>query len=69
MHYAIAICAGLFLLAADMTPTLAAVSEATRRACEKKAYEARPALRADEKEAFVANCIADATVVKRRKRY
>ena len=68
LRYAIPICGGFFMLAADMAPSLAAASEATRRACEKKANEARPALSAEENEAFVANCLADSTAGKRRKK-
>ncbi|MEX1060348.1 MAG: hypothetical protein WED13_04945 [Methyloceanibacter sp.] len=48
-------------LAALMTPALAGVSQATRTACERAAEQVRPALRADEKEAFIANCLANAT--------
>jgi hypothetical protein len=42
-------------------PALAAVSQAQRTACEKAAETVRPALRAGEKEAWIANCLADAT--------
>jgi hypothetical protein len=67
LHFAIAICAGMAIFLTDMAPTFAAASEATRRACERKANEARPALSAEEKEAFVAICLADAAPGKRRK--
>jgi hypothetical protein len=50
-------------VAALMTPALA-VSEKTRRACEAQAEQVRPALRADEKEAFIANCLANATATR-----
>jgi hypothetical protein len=46
LHFAIAICAGMAIFLTDMAPTFAAASEATRRACERKANEARPALSA-----------------------
>lgn len=42
--------------------SLAGVSKAEREACEKKAEQVRPALRPGEREAFIANCLADATV-------
>ena len=48
-------------LAAVATPALAQVTDAVRRACEAKADQVRPALRAPEREAFIANCLADAT--------
>ena len=38
-----------------------AVSEATAKRCEAKAEKKRPALRAGEKEAFIANCKANAS--------
>lgn len=44
--------------------SLAGVSTAEREACEKKAEQVRPALRPGEREAFIANCLADATVDK-----
>jgi len=46
--------------AALNTPALA-VSEGTRKACEAKAEQVRPALRAGEKEAWIANCLANAS--------
>ncbi len=56
------------VLAVGMTisaaPSSAGVSQAQRDACEKKAGQVRPALRAGEREAFIANCLADATVEK-----
>lgn len=48
-------------LAAFSLPASAAVSEKARKACEAKAEQVRPALRAGEKEAFIANCLADAS--------
>jgi hypothetical protein len=50
----------LLALVALMTPASAGVSKAQRAACEKAAIYVRPALRADEKEAWIANCLADA---------
>ena len=44
-------------LAALATPALA-VSKNTRAAYEAKAEKVRPALRAGEKEAWIANCLA-----------
>ena len=44
-----------------MGPALAEVSEGAREACEKQADEAEPALDPVEREAFIANCLADAT--------
>lgn len=59
--------AGL-VLAVGMTvlsaPSFAGLSQAVREACEKKADAVRPVLRAGEREAFIANCLADATVDK-----
>jgi hypothetical protein len=43
-----------------VTPALA-VSDSTRRACEAKAEQVRPALRAGEKEAYIANCLANSS--------
>jgi hypothetical protein len=57
--------AGLALAAAVMpaaSPALAEVSKDARKACEAKADRAQ--LRADEREAFIANCLADATATK-----
>lgn len=39
----------------------AQVSQEVRNACERKADEVRPMLNAPQREAFIANCIADAT--------
>ena len=47
-------------LAALSAPALA-VSKHTRAACEAKAEQVRPALRAGEKEAYIANCLANAS--------
>ena len=57
--------AGLALAVAAVSaagPALAEVSEAARNACEKKADQHQPALNAVDREAFIANCLADATV-------
>jgi hypothetical protein len=56
--------AGLVLGAAAIpvaTPVLAEVSEAARKACETKADTHQPALNAVDREAFIANCLADAS--------
>jgi hypothetical protein len=42
------------------TPSFA-VSQATAKRCEAKAEKKRPALRAGEKEAYIANCKANAS--------
>jgi hypothetical protein len=49
------------VLAATASPVLADVSEAARKACETKADQHLPALNAVDREAFIANCLADAT--------
>lgn len=57
-------CAALLMAAALMSaagPALAAASEEARQACERKAVLVRPILRAPEREAFIANCLADST--------
>ena len=54
-------CVTALALAALMPASVAGVSPAQRTACEKAAEQVRPALRADEKEAWIANCLADAT--------
>lgn len=46
-----------------MTPVLArGVTQAQRDACDRAAEYVRPALSAREKEAWIAGCLADATV-------
>ena len=52
---AIIACLGVSPLAAGK------VSDQQRRACEIKADNVVPALRMPEREAFIANCLADAT--------
>jgi hypothetical protein len=49
------------------TPAAAAASPQVRKACEKQADLVRPALRADEREAFIANCLANNTPTPRKK--
>ena len=59
--------AGLALAVAvtiSAAPSFAGLSQAVREACEKKAEQVQPPLRAGEREAFIANCLADATVDK-----
>lgn len=48
------------------TPALA-VSQKVRAACERKAELVRPALRAGEKVAFIANCKVNASVSRRNR--
>jgi len=58
--------AGLVAVAALMIVTPAsAVSQKVRKACERQAELVRPALRASEKEAYIANCLANATATRR----
>ena len=57
----------LLALSALALPAFAGVSQATRTACEKAAERVRPALRADEKEAYIANCLANATATRSSK--
>jgi hypothetical protein len=57
----VALGAAFLTVAAAATPVSAGVSAETRKTCEKAADNVRPALRADEREAFIANCLADAT--------
>lgn len=55
---------GAVLAAFGLIAPLAAgskVSDQARQACETKADQVRPALRAPEREQFIANCLADAT--------
>jgi hypothetical protein len=55
-------CVSLLAMAVLMPPTVAGgVSQAQRTACERAAARVLPALRAEEKEAWIANCLADAT--------
>lgn len=55
-------CVASLTLAVLITPALGKpVTQAQRDACERAALDVRPALRADEKEAWIANCLADAT--------
>ena len=58
----------LTMLTATTSPAYAAVSEEARKACEAQADQIRPALRAPEREAFIANCLADATATTPRKK-
>jgi hypothetical protein len=61
-HVLICTCVTSLSLAGMMTPVLArGVTQAQRTACERAALDVRPALRADEKEAWIANCLANAT--------
>lgn len=58
-----ALCAA-FALSAGLIfagPAFAQVSEEVRRACERKAIDVRPIMNGPQTEAFIANCIADAT--------
>jgi hypothetical protein len=55
------------LLSAMLSPAWAA-SEEVRTICLFEAFDVRPRLNAPQIEAYVANCIADATAAKPRKR-
>jgi hypothetical protein len=59
----------LTLVALSLLPAsaFAGVTPAQRAACEKAAEKVRPALRAEEKEAWIANCLADAAAKPGRK--
>lgn len=60
-HLMIGACVTSLALAALVPASVAGgVTPAQRTACEKAAEQVRPALRADEKEAWIANCLADA---------
>lgn len=59
--------AGL-VLAGSVSPASAQVTDAVRDDCRYKAVRVLPALRADEVEAYIANCLADATVTPGKKR-
>lgn len=61
------IVAGLVAVAAmlNLTPGSAAVSQKVRNACERQAALVLPALRASEKEAYIANCLANASARRR----
>jgi hypothetical protein len=58
----------LTMLIATTSPACAAVSKETQQACEAQADQVRPALRAPEREAFIANCLADATATTPKKK-
>lgn len=60
MKYTLAIIAGLALLGATADSASAAPRE-LERYCFNKAQRVRPALRTDEQEHYIANCIADHT--------
>ncbi len=61
-HLTIGACIASLALVALISPAGAGgVTPAQRTACSKAAEQVRPALRADEKEAWIANCLADAT--------
>jgi hypothetical protein len=60
--------AGIALVSLMSPSTAWAVSEEIRTACLIEAYRVRPMLNAPQIEAYVANCIADATATPRRKR-
>ena len=61
-HLTIGACVAALALAALISPVVSGgVTPAQRTACDRAAEQVRPALRADEKEAWIANCLADAT--------
>ena len=55
-------------IAAIVNPGFAQVTNAVRKACEAKADQVRPALRTPEREAFITNCLADATATQGSKK-
>jgi len=57
-----------FVAASVLTTPVLAVSQKVRDECSREAELVRPALRANEKEAWIANCLADATATPTRKR-
>ena len=57
---ALATLTAVAILTVAMPAPQAAVSNAVRNACEKKANAVTPPLRAGEREAYITNCIADA---------
>jgi hypothetical protein len=59
--------AGL-VLAGSFTPASAQVTDAVRSDCRNKAVRVLPSLRAPEVEAYIANCLADATATQGTKR-
>ena len=63
-YLTIGTCAAALALAVLMTPVLAGggVTQAQRDACWRAAEYVRPALGPREKEAWIAGCLADATV-------
>jgi hypothetical protein len=63
----IALSASIVLAALLPSGSASAVSEDVRMACLFEAYQVRPMLNAPRIEAYVANCIADATARKPRK--
>jgi hypothetical protein len=56
------------LLAGSFTPASAQVTDTVRSDCRNKAVRVLPALRAPEVEAYIANCLADATATQGTKR-
>lgn len=50
------------------TAATAGVSAEVRRACEMQAEQVRPALRGPDKEAWIANCLADAAATPGKKK-
>lgn len=61
-QHVVTIGAGLaFVAASVLTTPVLAVSKKVRDECARQAELVRPALRADEKEAWIANCLADAS--------
>ncbi len=56
-------CAASLALSALTIPAFGKpVTQAQRDACDRAAFKVRPALNAREKEAWIAGCLADATV-------
>ncbi|HXG78671.1 MAG TPA: hypothetical protein VNJ31_04955 [Methyloceanibacter sp.] len=68
MYYALGIAIGLVMIGGSPA---SAAPQWLQDYCFNKAERVRPALRQDEKEAYIANCIADHTPTpgsKRRKK-
>lgn len=68
MNLRVVMLGAIVFLVLGTTLTLAAgVSDKARKECEAKADKVTPALRMPEREAFIANCLADATATQGRK--
>ena len=68
IYVALSVSVALFALASHATRA-AALPQAVHDACWRQAQRVLPALTAREREAYIANCLADATYDRDRKRY